>query len=48
MEKILNLINGQLVEPASESYIDNYNPSTGKVYSLKRLYKTIKYIILSD
>lgn len=34
MEKILNLINGQLVEPASESYIDNYNPSTGKVYSL--------------
>jgi len=34
MEKILNLINGQLVEPVSESYIDNYNPSTGKVYSL--------------
>ena len=34
MEKILNLINGQLVEPASGSYIDNYNPSTGKVYSL--------------
>ncbi|MFM7014776.1 MAG: aldehyde dehydrogenase family protein, partial [Bacteroidota bacterium] len=34
MEKILNLINGQLVAPVSDSYIDNYNPSTGNVYSL--------------
>ena len=34
MEKICNYIDGQLVEPISGSYIDNYNPSTGKVYSL--------------
>lgn len=34
MEKILNYINGKLVEPVSKTYIDNYNPSTGKVYSL--------------
>ena len=34
MEKILNYINGELVEPISGNYLDNYNPSTGKVYSL--------------
>ena len=34
MEKICNYIDGQLVEPISGSYIDNYNPSTGEVYSL--------------
>ncbi len=34
MQKILNYINGKLVEPASGKYIDNYNPSTGQVYSL--------------
>ncbi len=34
MEKILNYINGELVGPKSEQYLDNYNPSIGKVYSL--------------
>ena len=34
MEKILNYINGVLQEPASKQYIDNYEPATGKVYSL--------------
>ena len=34
MEKILNYINGELVEPVSGNYLDNYNPSNGKVYSL--------------
>lgn len=34
MEKILNYINGELIEPTSQSYIDNYNPSKGEVYSL--------------
>jgi aminomuconate-semialdehyde/2-hydroxymuconate-6-semialdehyde dehydrogenase len=34
MQKILNYINGALVEPASKQYIDNVDPSTGKVYSL--------------
>lgn len=34
MQKILNYINGRLVEPASGQYLDNYNPSTGQVYSL--------------
>ena len=34
MKKILNLINGQLVAPVSDTYIDNYNPSIGSVYSL--------------
>lgn len=28
-----NYINGQLLEPQSKTYIDGYNPSTGKVYS---------------
>ncbi|HCW06984.1 MAG TPA: 2-hydroxymuconic semialdehyde dehydrogenase, partial [Cytophagales bacterium] len=33
MEKILNYIDGKLVEPSSKKYLDNYNPSEGKVYS---------------
>ncbi len=34
MEKILNYINGNLIEPTNGKYLDNYNPSNGKVYSL--------------
>lgn len=34
MEKILNYIDGELVEPISGKYLNNYNPSNGKVYSL--------------
>jgi len=34
MEKILNYIDGKLIEPVSKTYLDNYNPATGKVYSL--------------
>jgi aminomuconate-semialdehyde/2-hydroxymuconate-6-semialdehyde dehydrogenase len=30
---IQNYINGKLVPPASDKYIDNINPATGKVYS---------------
>ena len=29
-----NYINGELVKPHSDKYLDNYDPSTGKVYSL--------------
>ena len=32
--KILNYINGKLVEPVNGNYLDNYNPSNGQVYSL--------------
>ncbi|MFN8322683.1 MAG: aldehyde dehydrogenase [Chitinophagales bacterium] len=34
MERINNYINGELVEPISKSYLDNYEPATGEVYSL--------------
>ena len=34
MKKISNYINGELVEPVGGNYLDNYNPATGKVYSL--------------
>jgi aminomuconate-semialdehyde/2-hydroxymuconate-6-semialdehyde dehydrogenase len=34
MQKIKNYINGELIEPVGKQYIDNYNPSIGKVYSL--------------
>ncbi len=34
MVKIKNFINGELVAPESNEYIDNYDPSTGTVYSL--------------
>jgi aminomuconate-semialdehyde/2-hydroxymuconate-6-semialdehyde dehydrogenase len=33
MQKILNYINGELAAPIGESYLDNYNPAEGKVYS---------------
>lgn len=33
MEKLLNYINGRLVEPAGKTYFDNYHPATGTVYS---------------
>jgi len=33
-KKILNYINGKLVEPHSGKFLDNYNPAEGKVYSL--------------
>jgi aminomuconate-semialdehyde/2-hydroxymuconate-6-semialdehyde dehydrogenase len=33
VKKILNYINGGLIEPLSGAYIDNINPATGKVYS---------------
>ncbi|MDF1674631.1 MAG: aldehyde dehydrogenase [Vicingaceae bacterium] len=34
MEKLFNYINGELIEPQSKQYLDNYNPSKGEVYSL--------------
>ena len=34
MEKILNYINGELIEPSSKIYIENMDPSCGKAYSL--------------
>ncbi len=34
MEKILNYINGELREPLKGEYLENYDPSKGKVYSL--------------
>jgi aminomuconate-semialdehyde/2-hydroxymuconate-6-semialdehyde dehydrogenase len=33
MQHIKNYINGQLIEPVSKTYLDNFNPATGKVYS---------------
>lgn len=33
MDKIKNYINGELVEPKSGLYLDNYNPASGKVYA---------------
>ena len=33
MEKILNYINGSYCDPLSGEWLDNYNPSTGKVYA---------------
>ena len=34
MEKLLNYINGELVEPNKGEYFDNIEPATGKAYSL--------------
>ncbi|MDQ3181707.1 MAG: aldehyde dehydrogenase [Acidobacteriota bacterium] len=34
MQTIENYINGQLVKPESDNYLDNYNPAIGEVYSL--------------
>tara|TARA_R100000353_G_scaffold120381_2_gene85674 strand:- start:3858 stop:5300 length:1443 start_codon:yes stop_codon:yes gene_type:complete len=31
--KILNYINGEYVEPLSDNWLENYNPSTGEVYA---------------
>ena len=33
MQKILNYINGEYVEPLSQKWLNNYNPSNGEVYS---------------
>ena len=33
MKNILNYINGQLIEAKSSKWLDNFNPSTGEVYS---------------
>ena len=33
MQNIRNYIGGELVEPASGKYLDNFEPATGKVYS---------------
>ncbi len=33
MEQLKNYINGELVEPVSKKYLDNYEPATGEVYS---------------
>jgi aminomuconate-semialdehyde/2-hydroxymuconate-6-semialdehyde dehydrogenase len=34
MEQILNYINGKLQKPIADQWLDNYEPATGKVYSL--------------
>ncbi|MEP7168186.1 MAG: aldehyde dehydrogenase [Bacteroidota bacterium] len=34
MQKILNYINGELIEPLSKTFFDNINPATGEAYSL--------------
>ena len=34
MQSIKNYINGELIGPVGKKYLDNYNPATGKVYSL--------------
>ncbi len=33
MKQLRNYINGELVEPVSKTYLDNYEPATGEVYS---------------
>ena len=33
MLKIENYVNGELIKPVSDNYLDNYNPATGEVYS---------------
>lgn len=34
MLKIENYVGGELVQPASDQYLDNFDPATGQVYSL--------------
>ncbi len=34
MQELQNYINGELLKPESENYLDNFNPATGEVYSL--------------
>ena len=33
MEKIFNYIDGELRPPTSNSYLDNFDPATGRIYS---------------
>ena len=33
MEKIYNYINGDLVKPKEDAWLENYNPAIGEVYS---------------
>ena len=32
MERILNYVNGELIEPVSGKYLQNYEPATGQIY----------------
>jgi aminomuconate-semialdehyde/2-hydroxymuconate-6-semialdehyde dehydrogenase len=34
MQKLQNYINGELIAPKAQQYLDNYEPATGEVYSL--------------
>jgi len=34
IKKIYNFINGQFIDPIDHQYINNYDPSTGEIYSL--------------
>ena len=34
MKRLQNYINGKLSEPISQKYLDNLDPSSGRVYSL--------------
>ena len=34
MQKLKNYIGGELLDPVGNAWIDNYEPATGKVYSL--------------
>ncbi|MBS1612032.1 MAG: aldehyde dehydrogenase [Bacteroidetes bacterium] len=34
MQKLQNYINGDLIAPKAQQYLDNYEPATGEVYSL--------------
>ena len=34
MDKILNFINGELIEPIEKKYLENFNPSRGTAYGL--------------
>ena len=34
MQSIKNYINGELVDPISETFIENPDPATGAIYSL--------------
>ena len=34
MEKLQNFVNGEYCAPTTGQYIDNYEPASGKVYSL--------------
>jgi aminomuconate-semialdehyde/2-hydroxymuconate-6-semialdehyde dehydrogenase len=34
MEKLANYINGKMLAPISNQYLNNFNPATGQVYSL--------------